>query len=342
VSRPRSLERDGQQEPFQLPASGHDIVTPGQLEQSRQRAYHHMMNDALTKTLRQLFVRGRDLMRPAIPKRWRGVPTVPVVRLSGVIGFSTPLKPGLTLAGLARALDRAFGMGKPKAVALAINSPGGSAVQSHLIYRRIRDLAQEKGVPVIAFVEDVAASGGYMIACAADEIVCDPSSIVGSIGVVGASFGVHEAIKKLGIERRVYTAGEKKVTLDPFLPERPEDVEHLKTIQREIHETFIGLVKASRGARLTGPENTVFSGEYWGAKTALGYGLIDRLGDLRAVLRERFGEDVATPLVSAERGLLGRRVPGVGAELAQWQGIGLAEDIVSAIEARAMWARYGL
>src|SRR5499427_4261844 len=299
--------------------------------------------------LRQLLARGRDLVRPSIPKRWRGLPTVPVVRLTGVIGFSTPLKPGLTLSGIARALDKAFAL-KPKAVALAINSPGGSAVQSHLIYRRIRQLSEEKSVPVIAFVEDVAASGGYMLACAADEIVCDPSSIVGSIGVVGASFGAHEAIRKLGIERRVYTAGEKKVMLDPFLPERPEDVEHLKSIQREIHETFIGLVKASRGARLTGPENTVFSGEYWGAKGALGYGLIDRLGDLRTVLRERFGAEVLTPLVSVERGLFGRRVPGVGAaELAHWQGLaqgsaglGLAEDIVSAIEARAMWARYGL
>jgi serine protease SohB len=306
------------------------------------------MADPMSEQLRHLLSRGRDLMRPVIPKRWRGLPTVPVVRLTGVIGFSTPLKPGLTLAGIARALDRAFAMGKPKAVALAINSPGGSAVQSHLIYRRIRQLSAEKSVPVIAFVEDVAASGGYMIACAADEIVCDPSSIVGSIGVVGASFGVHEAIKRLGIERRVYTAGEKKVMLDPFLPEKPEDVEHLKAIQREIHETFIGLVKMSRGARLTGPENTLFSGEYWGAKTALGYGLIDRLGDLRAVLRERFGEDVRTPLVSAERGLFGRRVPGVGAGGLPWPalgsglGPGFAEEIVSAIEARAIWARFGL
>src|SRR5215831_1709297 len=149
----------------------------------------HLMGEAMSGQVRQLLSRGREFVRPAIPKRWRGLPTVPVVRLTGVIGFSTPLKPGLTLAGIARALDRAFALGKPKAVALAINSPGGSPVQSHLIYRRIRQLAQEKNVPVIAFVEDVAASGGYMIACAGDEIVCDPSSIVGSIGVVGASFG---------------------------------------------------------------------------------------------------------------------------------------------------------
>jgi len=307
------------------------------------------MSEPMADQLRRWLSRGRELVRPAIPKRWRGVPVVPVVRLTGVIGFSTPLRPGLTLAGLARALDRAFAMGRPKAVALAINSPGGSAVQSHLIYRRIRELAQEKSLPVIAFVEDVAASGGYMLACAADEIVCDPSSIVGSIGVVGASFGVAEAMKKLGIERRVYTAGEKKVTLDPFLPEKPEDVEHLKSIQREIHESFIALVKTSRGAKLTGPENTLFSGEYWGAKTALGYGLVDRLGDLRAVLRERFGEDVMTPLVSQERGWFGRRTPGVGAaELARLPGLAagfapnLVEDVISAIEARALWARYGL
>jgi serine protease SohB len=298
------------------------------------------MSDPMTEHFRQLMLRGRELVRPVIPKRWRGVPQVPVVRLSGVIGFSTPLKPGLTLAGIARALDRAFGLRKAKAVALAINSPGGSAVQSHLIFRRIRQLAEEKQLPVIAFVEDIAASGGYMLACAADEIVCDPSSIVGSIGVVGSRFGLHEAIKKLGIERRVYIAGEKKAMLDPFLPEKPEDVEHLKALQREVHEMFIGLVKDRRSARLSGPENTLFSGEYWTAKTALGYGLIDRLGDLRAVLRERFGEDVLTPLISAERGLF-RRVPGVGAD-DLLQAPGLAENVLSAIEARAIWARYGL
>ena len=295
----------------------------------------------MNEHFRRLWLRGRELLRPALPKRWRGVPLVPVVRLAGVIGFSTPLKPGLTLAGRARALDRAFGMRNAKAVALVINSPGGSAVQSHLIFRRIRQLAAEKNVPVIAFVEDVAASGGYMIACAGDEIVCDPSSIVGSIGVVGSSFGFHEALNKLGIERRVYTAGEKKVMLDPFLPEKPEDVAHIKALQREIHETFIGLVKERRSSRLTGPENTVFSGEYWSAKTALGYGLIDRLGDLRSFLRERYGEDVLTPLVSPERGFFGRRVPGVGAD-ELLQAPGLAENLLSAIEARAMWARYGL
>jgi signal peptide peptidase SppA len=302
-----------------------------------------MADPTMTEHLRQLGLRARDVIEPVLPRRWRrGVSLVPVVRLSGVIGFSTPLRPGLTIAGIAKSLDRAFEMRRITAVALVINSPGGSAVQSHLIHRRIRDLAAEKGVPVIAFVEDVAASGGYMIACAADEIVCDPSSIVGSIGVVGATFGFDEAIRKLGIERRVYTAGERKVMLDPFLPENPDDVARLKAIQHEIHDSFIDLVKERRGERLSDDEPNLFSGEYWAAKTALGMGLVDRLGDLRSVLRERYGEDVLTPLVSAERGLFGRRQPGVAGPFAG-PGIGLAaDDIISALETRALWGRYGL
>ena len=235
---------------------------------------------------------------------------VPVVRLAGVIGISTPLKPGLTLAGVARALERAFAMRNAKAVALSINSPGGSAVQSHLIYRRIRALADEKKLPVIAFVEDVAASGGYMIACAADEIVCDASSIVGSIGVVGGSFGFDKLIEKIGIERRLYTSGERKAMLDPFLPEKPEDVERLKAIQHEIHESFIALVKARRGGKLDSRETALFSGEYWTGQRGRELGLVDAIGDLRGTLRERYGEKVRTPLI-AERGLFGRRTPGV-------------------------------
>jgi serine protease SohB len=279
-----------------------------------------------------------------VPRRFRGkMPVVPVVRLSGVIGFSTPLRPGLTLASCARSLDRAFAYRKPRAVALLINSPGGSAVQSHLIFKRIRALSDEKKVPVIAFVEDVAASGGYMIACAADEIIADVSSIVGSIGVVGGSFGFHRLLDRIGIERRLYTSGEHKAMLDPFLPEKPEDVERLKAIQREIHEMFIALVKGSRGAKLTGPESALFSGEFWTGNQALAFGVVDRLGDLRSVLRERFGEKVATPLISAERGLFGRRIPGLGERIGEaWERPGLTEDLISALEARAIWARYGL
>ena len=268
---------------------------------------------------------------------------VPVVRLSGVIGFSTPLKPGLTLASVARPLERAFAVRKAKAVALLINSPGGSAVQSHLIYRRIRALSEEHKRPVIAFMEDVAASGGYMIACAADEIICDAASIVGSIGVVGGSFGFAKLMDKLGIERRLYTSGEHKAMLDPFLPEKPEDVEKLKAVQREIHEGFIELVKRSRGARLTGPEKTLFSGEYWTGNKAVEFGLADGIGDMRSTLRERFGEKVVTPLMSA-RGWFGRAQAGIGVQGLDglFRRADLAEDIISALEARAIWARYGL
>jgi len=297
--------------------------------------------------LRDLSLRALAPVRWLVPQRFRADrPCVPVVRLAGVIGFSTPLRPGLTLAGIARSLDRAFAIRNSPAVALSINSPGGSPVQSHLIFRRIRALADENNRRVIAFVEDAAASGGYMIACAADEIVADPHSIVGSIGVVGGSFGLDKAIAKLGIERRLYTSGEHKATLDPFLPENPDDVARLKKLQREIHDSFIALVKSRRAAKLSGPENDLFSGEYWTGQRALELGLVDSIGDLRAVLRERFGDKVVTPLVSAERGWLGRRVPGVGlgrgglhqAGLAA----GLAEDLISALEARALWARYGL
>jgi len=267
---------------------------------------------------------------------------VPVVRLSGAIGISSPLKPGLTLANVARSLERAFSMRNVRAVALSINSPGGAAAQSHLIYRRIRALADEKKVPVLAFVEDVAASGGYMIACAADEIICDPSSIVGSIGVVGGSFGFAKLMDKLGIERRLYTSGEHKAMLDPFLPENPEDVEKLKAVQREIHEGFIDLVKGSRGARLKGPEKTLFSGEYWTGNTAIELGLADGIGDLRTTLRERFGDDVITPLIAPARGWFGRVQPGVSGLDRLLRGGDFAEDVISALETRAHWARYGL
>jgi len=280
-------------------------------------------------------------LRGWLPQRFRGDQTiVPVVRLTGIIGFSSPLRPGLTLTGIARMLDRVFAVRNAAAIALAINSPGGSPVQSHLIFRRIRELAKEKNRRVIAFVEDAAASGGYMLACAADEIIADPSSIVGSIGVVGGSFGFDKLLGKIGVERRLYTAGEHKGALDPFLPENPEDVERLKKLQREIHGDFIALVKSRRGDKLRGPEGDLFSGEYWTGKQALDLGLIDAIGELRSTLRERFGDKVLTPLISAERSLFGRRVFGVGRS--ELMPGGLAEDIISAFEARALWARYGL
>src|SRR2546429_5465111 len=198
-----------------------------------------MAEQNMFEHLQQLFASARAALRPILPKWLRGgVPIVPVVRLAGVIGFSTPLKPGLTLASVARPLERAFKMRHARAVALLINSPGGSPVQSHLIYRRIRQLAAENTRPVIVFAEDVAASGGYMIACAGDEIFCDPSSILGSIGVVGSSFGFQELIKKVGVERRLYTSGGAKAMLDPFLPGNPGDGPRPKARPREVPATF--------------------------------------------------------------------------------------------------------
>jgi signal peptide peptidase SppA len=282
-------------------------------------------------------------LRRMLPARFRSdVPIVPVVRLSGVIGISSPLRPGLTLANAARSLERAFAMRNARAVALSINSPGGAAVQSHLIHRRIRALADEKKLPVLAFVEDVAASGGYMIACAADEIIADQSSIVGSIGVVGGSFGFDKLIDKIGIERRLYTSGEHKAMLDPFLPEKPDDVTRLKAIQNEIHESFIGLVKSRRGAKLDSRESALFSGEYWTGQRGRELGLVDAVGDLRSLLRERYGDKVVTPLIAERRGLLGRRPPGIGGIERLFGGASLAEDLAATLEARALWARYGL
>ncbi|MDE5442943.1 S49 family peptidase [Bradyrhizobium sp. CSA207] len=287
-----------------------------------------------------------DKLMQYLPARFRpGTAVVPVVRLSGVIGAVTPLRPGMTLAGLARVLERAFAVRNAKAVALVINSPGGSPVQSRQIYLRIKQLAAEKKLKVLVFVEDVAASGGYMIACAGDEIICDPSSILGSIGVVGGSFGFQEAIKRLGVERRLYTAGSHKAMLDPFLPENPDDVAKLKAIQREIHQIFIGLVKESRGARLKSADDTLFTGEYWAGESAIALGLADGIGDLRSTLRARYGEQVLTPVIAQPSGLLsgllGRKSPGAGQLSALESMAGLPDELISAVETRAIWAKFG-
>src|ERR1700759_2999675 len=281
-----------------------------------------------------------------IPARLRrGRAVVPVVRLSGLIGAVTPLRPGMSLAGVAKMLERAFSMRNAKAVALLINSPGGSPVQSRQIYPRLRQPAAEKKLPVLVFVEDVAASGGYMIACAGDEIFCDPSSILGSIGVVGGSFGFQELISKIGVERRLYTAGAHKAMLDPFLPENPDDVARVKALQREIHANFIALGKQSRGDRLKRADDELFTGEYWAGETSVALGLADGIGDLRSTLRARYGEKVLTPVIAPATGmlsgLLGRRSPGAGS-LAALDGIGgLPDELISALETRAIWARFG-
>jgi len=266
---------------------------------------------------------------------------IPTVRLSGVImAAGGPLRPALSLASVAPLLQRAFAQSEAPAVAISINSPGGSPVQSRLIFQRIRDLAAEKKKHVIVACEDVAASGGYMIACAGDEIIADPSSVVGSIGVVSGGFGFVDLISKLGIERRVHTAGQNKATLDPFRPERPEDVEHLKELQLDVHRTFIDLVKERRGAKL-GDDPNLFTGLFWSGVRGKELGLVDRLGDLRSVVRERFGDKAKLGLVQQKRGFLAFRgaAPGtVGAFDPARLGAGLLE----AAEERALWSRYGL
>src|SRR6201987_539533 len=298
----------------------------------------------------QMDIRGRwpglfDRLMGFLPARLRrGTAVVPVVRLSGVIGAVTPLRPGMTLAGIAKTLERAFATRNAKAVALVINSPGGSPVQSRQIYLRIRQLAAEKKLPVLVFVEDVAASGGYMIACAGDEIFCDPSSILGSVGLGGGSFGFQEAIKKIGVERRLYTAGERKATLDPFLPENPDDVARLKAIQRDIHAIFIALVQGSRGVRLKGADEELFTGEYWAGDRSVALGLADGIGDLRSTLRARYGEKVVPPLVAPASGMLaglfGRRAPGAGALTLDGLA-GLPDELISALGTRGIWGRFG-
>lgn len=277
--------------------------------------------------------------RSFLPKKFRDDgPVVPVVRLQGPIGMSTPLRPGLSLSSVAQPLEKAFAMKKSPAVALIVNSPGGSPVQSRLIFQRIRDLATENEKDVLVFVEDVAASGGYMIAVAGDEIIVDPSSVVGSIGVVAAGFGFPEMLKKIGIERRVYTAGTKKVILDPFQEENQDDIEYLKALQLEIHDVFIELVKSRRADVLT-DDPEIFSGKFWTGRPARDLGLVDSIGDLRGTLRKRYGEKVEMKLISAPRGLFGRKtgLGGIGNALP-----GIGEDLISAAEARAMWMRYGV
>jgi signal peptide peptidase SppA len=281
-----------------------------------------------------------------LPASWvnRG-PLVPVLRFSGPIGMATPLRPGLALSTSAAAIDKAFSMRGAKAVAIQINSPGGSAVQSMLIYNRIRSLAAEKGLKVYVFAEDVAASGGYLLALAGDEIYADPSSIVGSIGVITATFGLNELIAKIGVERRVYTAGKSKDTLDPFLPEKPEDVERIKSLQRDVHASFIDLVKERRGVKIGSASEDLFTGEFWSGRRALELGLIDGLGDVRSKMRTVFGEDVRLKLVMPSTSWLRRKrsifAEAGGLDFGLMSG-GFAADLISAIEARALWSRFGL
>jgi serine protease SohB len=266
------------------------------------------------------------------------VPVVPVVRLVGVIGGPSLRGSGLTLNGVNPALERAFKTRGAKAVALTINCPGGSPVQSALIAERIRALAADKQLPVLAFIEDVGASGGYWLALAADEIFADARSIVGSIGVIHAGFGFSEAIQRLGIERRVHTAGAKKALLDPFRPEDPDDVRRLETILHEIHAGFKATVRERRGERLGASDAEVFEGQIWTGQGALTLGLIDGLGALHSTLRARFGDKVKLPQISAVRPWWQRRL-GLRARL---EPRALVDGVLDGLAERALWARYGL
>jgi len=263
-----------------------------------------------------------------IPFR-KSPPRVAVVRLSGTIASGGRFgSSNLNDAGIAPIVERAFCKGKPSAVALLVNSPGGSPVQSSLIAARIRRLAAEKDVPVYAFVEDVAASGGYWLATAADEIFVDSSSIVGSIGVISASFGFSELMDKHGIERRVHTAGKDKSMLDPFRPERPADVKRLKALQVQIHDAFIQQVKSRRGARLQ--HDDLFSGEIWVGAKAVEAGLADGIGHLVPHMKDVFGDKTRFVVHGQKRPFLRRF------------GVSLATDILGAVEERAVWGQYGL
>jgi signal peptide peptidase SppA len=273
--------------------------------------------------------------KPNWLSRWiRRVPVVPVVRLHGVI--TADQRPGrLNIAGVEPLLKRAFAIRSAPAVAIVVNSPGGSPVQSRLISKRIRDLADEHKKPVLVFVEDAAASGGYFIAVAGDEIIVDPSSIVGSIGVIVATFGFVEAIAKLGVERRLYTAGRNKSTLDPFLPEKAEDVARIKTFEEDIHQVFIDHVKSRRGGKLKAGDDELFTGEWWTGLKGVELGLVDAVGDLHETLANRFGKDVELKLIAPKRGLF--QLPRFG-----FSGSAIAADAVAALEDRALWSRYGL
>ncbi len=264
-------------------------------------------------------------------KRWipfvKSAPTVAVIRLQGMIA-SGP-RGQLNDAGLAPVIERAFRRGKPDAVALVINSPGGSPAQSSLIAARIRRLAEEKEIPVIGFVEDVAASGGYWLACAADEIFVDESSILGSIGVISAGFGFPQALEKLGVERRVHTAGKSKSMMDPFRPEKAEDVERLKALQEQIHQSFIRHVRNRRARHL--PEgDDLFTGDVWIGQGAVDKGLADGVGHLVPIMKTRYGKDVRLRMYGQRRSLASRL------------GLSIAEEALGAIEDRAGFARFGL
>jgi signal peptide peptidase SppA len=285
----------------------------------------------------------RDLLRHLPIERFRNPPpVVAVLRLNGVIGMRG--RRGLSLASRAASIERAFGLRGLAAVALSINSPGGSPVQSALLYRRIRQLADEKNIPVVAFAEDVAASGGYWLALAGDEIYAEEASVLGSIGVVSAGFGFSELLRRVGVNRRLYTAGERKALLDPFLAEDPAGVERLTTIQRDIHGSFKDLVRARRGAKLKGEESVLFNGDIFTGRSAVAHGLIDGIGELRGVMRARFGDRVDLRLVESEKRRFSFGFPWLPGGRADFSGLPgeIAADLMATVEERLHWGRFGL
>jgi signal peptide peptidase SppA len=289
-------------------------------------------------------------LKQFLPEKYRKEPTIiPVVRMTGPIMVESQMRPGLSMASVAGQLHKAFSIKDAPAVAIAINSPGGSPVQSRLIYERIRQLAEEKDKKVITFCEDAAASGGYMLAIAGDEIVADPSSIVGSIGVVSGGFGFVDAIEKLGVERRVYTAGTQKAMLDPFKPENPDHTKHLNALLEDLFETFKELVRSRRGDKLTKEEDELFTGAFWTGKKGKEYGLVDELGDMSGYLKQKYGEDTKLKLIASGGGLFSRfRMPGMmmtaqGGDPIDRIAAGLSADsILASLEERALWSRLGL
>ena len=266
-------------------------------------------------------------------------PVVPVVRLGGVIAASgSGMRRGISLETVEPQLKKAFSIRRAKAVALIINSPGGSPVQSSLIGRRIRDLAKRADVPVLAFCEDVAASGGYWLAASADEIFADPASIIGSIGVVSAGFGFDKAIKKIGVDRRVHTAGESKMILDPFQPEQTEEVVRLKALQAEIHAQFIAHIENRRGAKLKGDRSELFSGAFWTGETAVKLGLVDAIGEIRQTINSRFGDDTELMMIEPKRKLLPFGLTNLSGQMAS----GIVNEASNIAIERAYLSRFGL
>ena len=254
------------------------------------------------------------------------------ISLSGIIAPNMGRRKGLNLYELDKVIEQAFSVKNLKAVVLQINSPGGSPVQSEMISKRIRDLSEKKNVPVLAFVEDVAASGGYWLACAADEIFASKASIIGSIGVVSSGFGFDKAIEKIGIDRRLYTSGENKAILDPFLPENKDDVKRLKAIQKELHNQFISFVKSRRGSKISNKDKDLFTGAFWSGQKSLDLGLIDAFGEMKFILKERFGEDIKIREFAPKKKFFG-----FGSLLS-----GALDVLIYKIEERISFKRFGL